>query len=276
MAQPSAAIMPLSTPVPQPRSAVRIAVGTDGSYWGDAALAWAADHAWAIGAELDVHQADARYVDIPADIPIDAGIGATLRSMPLLPVRILRSGPDPVGTLVAASATADLIVLGCRGHHHGTLGLGHSVVPVVARSRCDTVVVRGLPASLRGRSRWITALVRGSRDDLAVLSRAAQMATTLLAKVRVVQVSPPTTTLSTEPAATLERARAQLLDIAPRLNVQLVSMAGQPLEAAASVTDTDLLVLGPGSALHGDRTRLDPMTKAALYHSRCPVLVTRS
>ncbi|WP_025357830.1 MULTISPECIES: universal stress protein [Kutzneria] len=251
-------------------------MGTDGSYWGDAALAWAAQHACAIGAELDVHQADPRFMDIPADIPVDAGIGDTLRSMPHLPVRILRSGPDPISTLVSASASADMIVLGCRGHHHGTLGLGHSVIPVVARSRCDTVVVRGLPATLRGRSRWITAVVRGSREDASVVERAARLATVLLGRVRVVQVSPPTVIQAEDPASTLERARVQLAESAPRMTVELRSMAGQPLEAAAACADTDLLVLGVGSALHGDRTRLDPMTKAALYHSRCPVLITRS
>lgn len=270
----------LVTAVAAPVVTKRIAVGTDGSYWGDAALGWAARHACVVGAELDVHQADRRFVDIPADIPNDAGIGATLRAMPMLPVRILRSGPDPVGTLVGASKDADLVVLGCRGHHHGTLGVGRSVVPVVARARCDTVVVRGLPSALHGRTRWITAMIRGTQEDVTVLARVARLAASLQSKVRVVHVTPPAGPRwlpeQIGSATVLERAAAQLAKLAPKLSPELRSFACQPPEAAVACPDTDLLVLGDGDALHGDRTRLDPMTKAAVYHSRSPVLVVRN
>jgi len=267
----------LVTTVAAPVVTKRIAVGTDGSYWGDAALGWAARHACVVGAELDVHQADPRFVDIPDDIPNDAGIGATLRSMPMLPVRIRRSGPDPVGTLVAASKHADLVVLGCRGYHHGTLGVGRSVVPVVARAQCDTVVVRGLPSSLNGRTRWITAMVRGTLEDVAVLARAAKLVTSLQSKLRIVHVTPPPgprwlpEQLSS--ATVLERAESQLSTLAPKLIPELRSFACQPPEAAVACADSDLLVLG--EAARGDRTHIDPMTKAAVYHSRSPVLVVR-
>jgi nucleotide-binding universal stress UspA family protein len=261
-----------------PVATKRIAVGTDGSYWGDAALRWAARHACVVGAELDVHQADRRYVDMPADIPADAGIGATLRSMPMLPVRILRSGPDPVSTLVGASKDADMIVLGCRGHHHGTLGVGRSVVPVVTRAHCDTVVVRGLPSSPHGRTRWITALVRGGQQDTPLLAKVARLATSLQAKVRVVHVTPPAGPRwlpeQRGSATVLERAAAHLAKLAPRLDPELRSLACQPPEAAVACPDTDLLVLRDTPA--ADRARLDPMTKAALYHSRSPVLVIRN
>ena len=270
----------LVTTVSAPVVTQRIAVGTDGSYWGDAALGWAARHACVIGAELDVHQADRRFVDIPADIPNDAGIGATLRSMPMLPVSIHRSGPDPVGTLVGASMHVDLVVLGCRGHHHGTLGVGRSVVPVVARSRCDTVVVRGLPAGLHGRTRWITAMIRGTQEDVSVLAKVAKLATSLQSKIRVVHVTPPAGPRwlpeQMGSATVLEKAATQLVKLAPKITPELRSFACQPPEAAVACPDTDLLVIGDGDALHGDRTRLDPMTKAALYHSRSPVLVVRN
>jgi nucleotide-binding universal stress UspA family protein len=268
----------LVTAVAAPVVTKRIAVGTDGSYWGDAALGWAARHALVTGAELEVHQADRRYVDIPDDIPNDAGIGSTLRSMPMLPVRIRRSGPDPVGTLVGASADADLVVLGCRGHHHGTLGVGRSVVPIVTRARCDTVVVRGVPSGMNGRTRWITAMVRGSSEDIGVLAKVAKLAGSLQSKVRVVHVTPPAgprwlpEQLSS--ATVLERAAAQLAKLAPKIAPDLRSFACQPPEAAVACPDTDLLVIGDTRLT--DRNRLDPMTKAALYHSRSPVLVVRN
>ena len=230
------------TTVTAPVVTKRIAVGTDGSYWGDAALSWAARHACVVGAELDVHQADRRHVDIPADIPSDAGIGATLRSMPMLPVRILRSGPDPVSTLVGASKDADLVVLGCRGHHHGTLGVGRSVVPVVARASCDTVVVRGLPSSLHGRTCWITVMVRGGRQDVDLLAKVAKLATSLQAKVRLVHLTPPAGPRwlpeQMGSATVLERAGAQLARLAPKLNPELRSFACQPPEAAVACPDT--------------------------------------
>jgi hypothetical protein len=140
--------------------------------------------------------------------------------------------------------------------------------------------VRGLPSSPHGRTRWITALVRGGQQDTPLLAKVARLATSLQAKVRVVHVTPPAGPRwlpeQIGSATVLERAAAQLAKLAPKLSPELRSFACQPPEAAVACPDTDLLVLGDGDALHGDRTRLDPMTKAAVYHSRSPVLVVRN
>jgi len=41
-----------------------VVVGNDGAHWGQAALWWAAEHAWRIGAVLDVWPRD-RNSDVP-------------------------------------------------------------------------------------------------------------------------------------------------------------------------------------------------------------------
>ncbi|HWO65933.1 MAG TPA: hypothetical protein VNO31_38465, partial [Umezawaea sp.] len=45
-----------------------VAVGNDGSLWGQAALRWAAEHAWRTGTILDVWLWD-RYSEVPDTVP---------------------------------------------------------------------------------------------------------------------------------------------------------------------------------------------------------------
>ncbi|MCP3804479.1 universal stress protein [Allokutzneria sp. A3M-2-11 16] len=125
------------------RPCARVAVGIDGSYWGDMALTWAIRHASATGAELRV---------------------------------VNRTGTDPLPGLLAASAGSRLLVLGCRGEQHRAFGLGALVLPVARSARCDTVVVRGLWSSIAGRQGLVTALVSGGDQATAVLRAATAIA----------------------------------------------------------------------------------------------------
>jgi nucleotide-binding universal stress UspA family protein len=251
-----------------------VVVGTDGSYWGDAALLWAAEHAWRTDAELDVWMSDAGTA--PADVPLDGGLSHVSRRYPMLPIRVHRSGSDAARQLEAASLDAGLLVVGHRGHRTGSFGLDALVLPLVDTAMCDTVVVRGKPAAVRGDNRRITALVSGSADDELVLRRAATMATTTRSALRVVHASPMPMTrdaaLSTDHQFVLDHAEHLLGVLDPRLRYTLVVLRVQPHEAVTHFTDNDLLVVGTGD--HIVHTgRCGSVTRSALHHSPCPVLV---
>lgn len=108
----------------------RIAVGIDGSPQSAAAYAAARHLAQRFDAELTVVVAEGgKSVDV-AGVSLIAGDGFSVI-------------PDqPVQVLVAASADADLLVLGSRGLH-GLKALGSVSERVAHRAGCSTLIVRG-------------------------------------------------------------------------------------------------------------------------------------
>jgi nucleotide-binding universal stress UspA family protein len=272
---------PALTEIPAPRTAEqppgsapsqRVVAGADGSYWGRAALRWAADHAWRVGAELEVHTApiDPARADIGDD-----GLGQTARAFPMLPIRT-RSSPDATPALVAASTEGDLVVLGCRGADHGTTGLGSSVLPVARAAHCDVLVVRGRPDTVRGAHRWVTVLLGGGQDD-AMLGEAAALAAARRCALGIQHAVPPAGRLAVaDPVdrqmAMLDHAARVARRHSPQLRVSLQLVRSHPHEAVASCEDTDILVVDGATTADG---ALHPVTKAALHHAPCPVLVAR-
>lgn len=154
----------------------RVTVGTDGSYWGRAALGWAARHAYRAGLELDVYEADRRYEDLPADLPADIGTGSVLRPYPLLGARIHSSGADAAAALLSASAASGLLALGCRGQHKCHLGVGRNALLLAGSAHCDVVVVRGRPQAVHGEFRKVTAWLGEDASDDVVIARAKDFA----------------------------------------------------------------------------------------------------
>jgi nucleotide-binding universal stress UspA family protein len=159
--------------VPAVLSRGRVAVGTDGSYWGQAALGWAARYALMRGAELDVYEADRRFEQLPPDLPADIGTGSILRPYPLLSARVRGSGADSSGALLAAGAESELVVVGCRGQRRRNLGLGSHAMLLASNANCDVVVVRGRPQAVRGEFGKVIAWVDG---DERVVARAQELA----------------------------------------------------------------------------------------------------
>jgi nucleotide-binding universal stress UspA family protein len=164
----------------------RVTVGTDGSYWGHAALGWAARHACRSGMELEVFEADRRFENLPADLPADIGTGSVLRSYPLLDVRIRSSGCDADASLLSASMESSLVVVGCRGQHKCHLGVGRHALRLAESASCDTVIVRGRPQAVHGEFRKVTALSSEDDDD-TVLARAREFAKMSRSTVEVVR-----------------------------------------------------------------------------------------
>ncbi|GLZ27909.1 hypothetical protein Lesp02_00990 [Lentzea sp. NBRC 105346] len=161
---------------------------------------------------------------------------------------------------------AQLVVI--QGRTGSPLGLSRHVVPQVCDpTACDTVVLRGTPAALRGEHGRITALVSGGPDDLAVLDHAADFARRRGAALRVLHAAP------------LPIIRADLDEDHSRVLAHSTGHLGgfphtavlmrlHPHEAIARCTDTDLLVVGAG-----ETHDCGAVTKAALHHAPCPVLV---
>lgn len=249
------------------RTAVVVTVGADGSYWGGMALDWAARHAWLRGGSLRVLRAQNH---VPSDVPTDLGLSHTHRLYPLLPISSRPVGLAPVVALIAASSKSSLLALGCRGHRR--FGLGDLVVPVLSGARCDTVVVRGTPASVRGEHHTVTAMVSGGPADLMVLRRAAEYAATHRARLRIVHAAPGGLQSGRTPEDVLQVAELQLKTFGISVRASFTLARRLPHEILQNPGDTDLLVLGQGKS---NRHALGPTTRAALYHAPCPVLVVR-
>jgi nucleotide-binding universal stress UspA family protein len=251
-----------------------VVVGNDGSHWGQAALWWAAEHAWRTGAVLDVWLWG-RTAEVPAAVPGNGGLNYVTSSFPMLRVRVHESGLDPVRDLETAGRAAGLVVVGYRGHSANSLRLGGLVLPLVCRSTCDTVVVRGRPSAVRGENRRVTALISGGEDDDLVVARAAAMALDHRAELRVVHALPMPMTrdaLAADHQFVLDNAVRRLEKLDRRPPHTVVLLHGHPHEAVARCTDSDLLVVGPGD--HPTQTgRCGSVTRTALHQAPCPVLV---
>lgn len=162
---------------------------------------------------------------------------------------------------------AQLVVVGYRGPGSSALGLGGHVLPLLATTRCDTVVVRGTSAAIEAAHRHVTALVSGGPGDGRVLRHAADFARRRGAALRVLHAAPPSPVrcnMNTDHSYVLARAAAAL-NGTPH---HAVLLHAQPHEAIARCTDTDLIVVGSG-----DTHESGTVTRAALHHAPCPVLV---
>jgi nucleotide-binding universal stress UspA family protein len=134
----------------------RIVVGVDGSNESAAALAWAADHARRAGGRLQVimcweyptafgYAPDFGGVDLETDARhrLEELLARVLDDQPTVPVepRVVEGHAAPV--LVEAARSADLLVVGSRGH--GALAgmlLGSTSQHCVNHAACPVVVVR--------------------------------------------------------------------------------------------------------------------------------------
>jgi len=241
--------------------AAPVVVGMDRSYWGRAALLWAAEHAAAVGAGLDVR--------VTTDGPIElAGtIGEARRVFCTTPVRV-RSDVDPVSGLIRASRGAAMVVLGCRDARHHGIGLGDAVPPVAAGARCDVVVVGGCQEAVLGAYHRVCVLL-GPRADRAVdaLSSAGRFATARRADVYVVRSTYSPIGQDDEDA--LRRETVALARLLPAEPVGIRFSRAQPHELVAGIDDADLLVIATDA-------ELDVLARSALHHARSPVLVAHA
>jgi nucleotide-binding universal stress UspA family protein len=162
---------------------------------------------------------------------------------------------------------AQLVVLGYQSRSKSPLGLGGHVLPLVGAMDCDTVVVRGTTQARNGRHGRVTALVSGGPDDSMVLASAVRFARrhrALLRMLHAAPLSPLRADLDSDHSWVLEQAE-QALGGFPHT---AVLVRRQPHEAISRSLDSDLLVVGPG-----ETHEYGSVTRAALHHAPCPVLV---
>ncbi|MDT0476816.1 universal stress protein [Streptomyces sp. DSM 41014] len=281
-----------------------VTVGIDGTEPSLRAVDWAADEAALRGAPLRLVHASLweRYEGglLPLDpeepyermrVEENAAVAerrARLRH-PDATVTSAVFPEDPESVLVRESATAQALVLGCRGR--GTMGrafLGSVSLGVAGHAHCPVIVVRGgggqPPSPAAGRiALGVDAVAGGSAAARFALDEAALRGTSLRA-VRVRRRSPLQATagparadggpgLPERPAAAACLADA-LRDAPGTLEVDGATVEGHPRDVLLAVSrEADLIVVGTRRRHGHTGVRPNGVAHALLLHASCPVAV---
>lgn len=244
----------------------RIVVGVDLSFWGLAALSWAACQARLAGVDLAV------CADVSDALPgslMDRHVNEVRRAMRTRAVPVLPN-IDAASTLVEESRHASMVVLGCRGTGYHGPGVSTTVPAVARSSACDVVIVGGDPGAVEGRHRWTSVLLAGSAGTEAVRG-AVRLALLRGTALRILCYGRPAGMWPVEPVDEhefLDAAVALARRLAPSVPVDAEVARGGPQEVVAGLTDTNALAVGVDG-------RLDSVARAALYHACCPVLLAK-
>jgi nucleotide-binding universal stress UspA family protein len=277
-----------------------IIVGIDGSSRGLEALALGRRLAEASGAALLVAAAYEPEIYPPAEDEIVAPrtaakealaqARAALGGFTAWEPRLLAAG-SPAAALhrLAEREEADLVVVGST--HRGALG---RVLPgsvgerLLHGSRCPVAVTpHGYEAPARDGLASVAAGFDGSQAAQAVVAVAADLATALDARLRLVRALPipsPTNpafgtmsyheTVEAMRRNALEATHAAAAELPAELGLETRVVDGEPVDVLADVSrDADLLVLG--SRGHGPlrRVLLGGVSGALLERAACPVIV---
>jgi nucleotide-binding universal stress UspA family protein len=245
------------------------------------AISWPLDRTTIPGIDLDLHDQLRVGEATVAQLAVEAIAG-------MLPDEristVVEDGP-PVDVLEAASADAQLVVVGSRGIG-GVAGLlvGSTASGLVAHAHCPVIVLHDDRAVRVSERRSVVVGVQGSQDDEQVLAfafgEAAARHTDLVA-VHAWQVVVLETSLrslgplvdwagvAAEEGRLLGETLSGWRDKEPDVPVREVVMRDRPAVAlVAAATTAQLLVVG-----HRRRKRLGSTTHAVLHRTPCPVAV---
>ena len=289
-----------------------VVVGVDGSPESDAAVRWAADRVQHGGGRLHLVHAYAAPMPMPAMpfygvLPVSevdfadyvqAGEAVLALASEIAAARVdavqLTTDLKPAGAaaaLVEASRTADLVVVGSRGHGGFTgMLLGSVSAQLTTHAHCPTVVVRGEPPA----DGPVVVGVDGSDPSNAAVAFAFAEAHRL--DTRLVAVHAWDTPLPTGPAEAAamrasgqdrdgyQQAARQLLDGALRPGRQRfpdLPVEGRVAETGAAdallAAEDNPAMIVVGSRGHGGFTGLllGSTSQSVLHHATCPVAVIR-
>ena len=289
---------------------MRVILATDGSKDATAAAEWLN--------EFPLPDATAVLVLTAVAVPralVEASALETLRSSMLAEARRLAeetkaliaqrwpkaearvSEGDPRGVIVQSAEdwSADLVVLGARGHGAVAEFLLGSVSTAVARhAPCAVLVVRGVPRKVRA----ALVAVDGSPDSLEAARWFSGLPLDPSTAIRVLSVVEPVHFPSTAPRIISGRLRAIIEQMDQERGVELrralaepvaalrgrvkgvdVSMAtGLPADEVSRAADDpsiDLVVLGARGLGAVRRLLLGSVSERVLRHAGCPVLIVR-
>lgn len=290
-----------------PRLGGGVVIGYDGSSPSVEALAWAVDEAAARGTHLTVlHAADiggellgeawvavrdaAREKLATVVDELSRGRGAEVAA---LDVRAALSLDGPAETLVAASADADLVVVGNRGRGRVSSALLGSVAfSVTAGAACPAVVVRGQVGRRAGPDHPVVLGVYGGHDPGPAVAFAAATAVRHGADLVVVVAceGPETLTWGDEAffaedllalagataARSVDAAVAAARTTAPGLLVRSRIVGAGAADALVQASDEAGLVVVGGHG-HGRVAGLvlRPTGHRVIHEATCPVAVVR-
>lgn len=129
-----------------------VVVGVDGSQSSKDALRWAADYAAMSGAEVravisyktELLIAGSPNVEIAAQAreTVDQAVSEVFGANPAVPVTVEVIGGHPAQGLVEASSSADLLIVGSRGHGAFVgMVLGSVSTHCVRHAKCPVLVI---------------------------------------------------------------------------------------------------------------------------------------
>ena len=295
--------------MPTPSSAGgQMVVGYDGSAASQRALVWAAAVSHALGDGLKiVHAIDLDVVRRrrgSAPRPLSPSLEMVAETMvggpstwpgrPLArsQVRAVHAFGGPVGELVDASMTADLVVLGTRGRGRTRSALIGSVSSAVAaRAYSPVVVLHDLGHSPPGARRdvpvpgpgceVVCALTPGTGEAHAtrmerIVSAAARIAAGCSARLRLVTVLSPDAAGPSDRAEppTSPYAVATLGLTHPDLAVATQTLYGDPVEALTGTSrDCGLLVIGAPHRGRVGTVLVGTAPYRIIHDATCPVML---
>ncbi|RKS71030.1 nucleotide-binding universal stress UspA family protein [Actinomadura pelletieri DSM 43383] len=274
-----------------------VVVGYDGSEGSVRAVDWAADEARARGVPLSVLHAWGVYHGGPVAVPVldlqeiaeetlNGALEHVRKVAPDLKVRaVLRRWPAPA-SLIEASRTADLLVLGPRGlGGFAGLVLGSVGAQVAAHAACPVIIVRGAPEQGAGR---VVVGVDGSAASRAALSmgfaeadaRGLSLSAVVAWDQEPAKGLPPLvdeTGLREATRTALARLMIPLRELHPGVDVQTEVVIGSPREVLIAASEgANLLVVG-SRGLGGFRGLvLGSVSHALVHHAPCPVAVVHA
>jgi nucleotide-binding universal stress UspA family protein len=294
----------------------RILVGYDGSPQAAHAVHWAAAEAARRDAPLTVFYVIdygrftvaggggvgtswATYLaDEPAKLLVDKGVARAREAAPKVRVAGETKVGRPVGALVEASRTADLLVVGARGCNElCNLAVGSVAASMAAHSHCPVVIVRGDGNVHPGPAHPVVVGVDGSPASRAALDYAAGTAKDTSAPLIVMRawnvllrdplVGVDARVLIDRDAllrwdrgaaqqildAAVDRVRTQYPEVAVTPSLVEAAPAAAVLDAAA---DAGLIVVGTRAQGAVLSLLLGSVSHAVVHASSRPVAVVRA
>lgn len=277
-----------------------VVVGADGSDNGVAALRWAADTAVAYGLPLTVLFARPDAEGTPTLVAEPEGVLAEAvavarEQQPGVEIQALQMPDAPALSLLAASESADVLVLGSRGvgGFRGLL-LGSTTLHVAPYAKCPVVVVHsGVEndnpfADADGASGNPGEVVLGydgssasNRAAAFAFRHAAAMGTGVVAvSVEASRGEPETEEIDPEnatPGSDTSAFHSPVIVTAasfPDVPVSFVAGTGRPAEVLlAEAVGAELLVVGSRGSGGFSGLIMGSVSQKVLAHSSCPVAV---